>query len=66
MAVPYCFFAGTIFFQCVPMLSTFYFMCKQDEMALYRVATSGDVSAVRRLVAANVNVDCTPFQVYNM
>ena len=29
-------------------------------MDLYLAAHSGDVSAVRRLVAANVNVDCTP------
>ena len=33
---------------------------KMDEKALDRAAMSGDVSAVRRLVAANVNVDCTP------
>ena len=32
-------------------------------MALYEAAKLGDESAVRRLVAANVNVDCTPLGV---
>ena len=35
----------------------------QDEVDLYLAAHSGDVSAVRQLVAANVNVDCIPITV---
>ena len=35
----------------------------QDEKALYDAAKSGDVSAVRRLIAAHVNVDCISHQV---
>ena len=35
----------------------------QDEKALYEAAKRRDVSAVRRYIAARVNVDCTPYQV---
>ena len=38
----------------------------QDEKALYDAAMRGDVSAVRRLTAADVNVDCTSTQVYTV
>ena len=37
----------------------------QDEKALYDAARRGDVSAVKRLIAGQVNVDCTPYQVYH-
>ena len=37
----------------------------QDEKALYDAARRGDVSAVKRLIAGHVNVDCTPYQVYH-
>ena len=33
----------------------------QDEKALYDAARRGDVSAVRRLLASNVNVSSTPY-----
>ena len=39
------------------------FSVVQEEKALYDAADRGDVSAVRRLVAAHVNVDCTPYKV---
>ena len=35
----------------------------QDEKALYDAARRGDVSTVRRLVASNVNINCTPHPV---
>ena len=35
----------------------------QDEKALYDAAEKGDESAMRRLIAAHVNVDSTPYQV---
>ena len=35
--------------------------CLQDEKALYGAADRGDVSAVRRLLASNVNINCTPY-----
>ena len=35
----------------------------QDERDLFDAAERGCVSAVRRLIAADVNVDCTPYQV---
>ena len=38
----------------------------QDEKALYDAAMRGDVSAVRRLIAAHVNVDCAPNKVYTI
>ena len=34
--------------------------CLQDEKDLYDSADRGDVSAVRRLLASNVNINCTP------
>ena len=37
--------------------------CLQDEKALYDAARGGDVSAVRRLLASNVNINCTPYPV---
>ena len=37
--------------------------CLQDEKALYDAADRGDVSAVRRLLASNVNINCTPYLV---
>ncbi|CAI8047041.1 Ankyrin repeat and SOCS box protein 3 [Geodia barretti] len=33
----------------------------KDEKALYGAADRGDVSAVRRLLASNVNINCTPY-----
>ncbi|CAI8042330.1 Ankyrin repeat domain-containing protein 29, partial [Geodia barretti] len=33
----------------------------KDEKALYDAARGGDVSAVRRLLASNVNINCTPY-----
>ena len=44
-------------------LCALYFDNVQDEKELYQAARSGDVEAVKRLVAANVNVDCTPLSV---
>ena len=35
----------------------------QDEKALCDAARRVDVSAVGRLIAAHVNVNCTPYQV---
>ena len=40
-----------------------YFINIQDEVALVNAAGTGDVSAVRRLIATHVNVDCAPYQV---
>ena len=45
------------------MQSSTLFPIVQDEKAVYDAARRGDVSAVRRLIAAHVNVDCTPYQV---
>ena len=39
------------------------FSVVQDEKALYDAAARGDVPSVRRLIADDVNVDCTPYQV---
>ena len=40
------------------------FSCSvQDEKALYDAARGGDVATVRRLVACNVNINCTPYPV---
>ena len=40
------------------------FSCSvQDEKALYDAAHGGDVATVRRLVASNVNINCTPYPV---
>ena len=36
----------------------------QDEEAFYDAAKRGDVSSVRRLMAARVNVDCASHKVY--
>ena len=36
-------------------------MFLQDEKALYGAADRGDVSAVRRLLASHVNVNCTSY-----
>ena len=44
-------------------LCALYFDNVQDEKELYQAARSGDVEAVKRLVAANVNVDCKPLSV---
>ena len=38
-------------------------MYTQDEKALHDAAARGDVSAVKQLIASNVNVDCTPYEV---
>ena len=35
----------------------------QDEKALYEAARRGDVSVVRRMIATNINVNCTPYEV---
>ena len=35
----------------------------QYERAFFQAASKGDASAVKRLIAAHVNVDCTPYQV---
>ena len=35
----------------------------QDEKDLFDAAMKGDVPTVRRLIAAHVNMDCTPYQV---
>ena len=37
--------------------------CLKDEKALYDAADRGDASAVRRLLASNVNINCTPYLV---
>ena len=45
------------------MQKTSSFPIVQDEKALCDAADRGDVSAVRRLIAAHVNVDCSPYPV---
>ena len=52
----------------IQLKSLYYYICTsftilQDEKALFDAAESGDVSAVRRIIATHVNVDCTPYQV---
>ena len=39
----------------------FFTACLQDEKALFDAARRGDVPIVKRLLASNVNVNCTPY-----
>ena len=46
-----------------PVTKSYILPVLQDEKALFDAAKSGNISAVRRLIAAHVNIDCTPYQV---
>ena len=42
----------------------YYTLCTLQKV-LYDAIERGDVSTVRQLVASNVNINCTPYQVHN-